>query len=64
MAKIYEVMWKNKRWIPRKINILYKAGVYYSTIYDIANRMVVTFCKVSSNAQYSPEFQSLKIDCE
>ena len=64
MLKIYEVMGKIKGRIPRKINILHEGGVYYSTIPDIANRMVDSFSNVSSNLRYSPEFQSLKIDSE
>ena len=57
---LYETIRKIKGKPTRKINILSENGQTYSTVPEIVNRLAQTFSDVSSNANYSPEFQTHK----
>ena len=46
------------------MNILCENGQFFSSVPDIANRLVDSFSQISSNEHYPLEFQQLKTNCE
>ena len=61
---IYEAIRRIKGQPPRKTHILIDNNQVYATVPEIAEQLAATFCRVSSDENYSPEFRAHKDTAE